>query len=677
MLVASVVMAAVIGVTERFVNEDLYLAFAAGREVFRGNIVLHDHWSFTAEGRVWVNQAWLSHLILFLSYDLFGAAGPIMVKVILLTACLWLVFLRCSFLGVSPKLSLAGICVGTLAAAPFLGIRPENFGVFFFLLFCSLLTVNSVPAIARRFGVPLLLVLWSDSHGSFMLGLGLLGVKAGLVTLRSAYFGQIRHPNAHSASAREWWILAAVSLAAVAVGTPFGIANLLMPFQQVGSPLATSFSADWLPLLSFYPTEQGLLGPGSVYLFLALLVLFLVGGMLATIERIRRNSSLGAPVPLGSDWLMELLIGLVTVMLAFKFRRLVLFSALSLVPITAFFFQSWFNRRSFALEAPHPSNRRDESWKFATAAALLTAMSFFCWRAAIVPFLPGNPLRPERPLAQELMSFDSFSPHLVEFMKKNNVDGRVLSGWGISSYLMYHVPSIKLFMDCRDQSLYPERVIRDFFTILGIVPPHGRTPDELLDEYKVSTVVLTTDPIDFDLAVRLMQSKKWISLYADFNSVVLVRSDSPRWSTAGESQEPEGIWFPNEETRLLTRAFRSYFRAGRVPPELVPELQEAAHKNPHPNYYSFIVSGMDLVAACFKPSTVECLSSEAALLDRIDPRSPGGGLVTESLEKIYAILEAHAHICGDAGSAERFGAMKTLYRARLRELRRRYLGIVF
>lgn len=223
MLVASAGMAACIGVTERYVNEDLFLAFAAGREILKGNLVVHDHWSFTAEGRVWVNQAWLSHLILFLSYDLLGPAGPVALKVVLLAACLWLVFLRCRSLGASPELSLACICAGTLAAAPFLGIRPENFGVFFFLLFTSLLTMNRVPAIARRLGVPLLLILWSSSHGSFMLGIGLLGVKAALVTVRSFRSRKTAGTSEDPASPVEWWILTAASIAAVAVVTPFGI----------------------------------------------------------------------------------------------------------------------------------------------------------------------------------------------------------------------------------------------------------------------------------------------------------------------------------------------------------------------------------------------------------------------------------------------------------------------
>ncbi len=727
MLVASVVMAALIGTTTRYVNEDLFLAFAAGREILRGNIVLQDPWSFTAEGQVWVNQAWLSHLVLFLSYDILGPVGPVTVKVVLLAGCLWLVFLRCRSLGVSSDLSLLGLCAGALAAAPFMGIRPENFGVFFFLLFCSLLTLDRLPVIARRLGVPLILVLWSSSHGSFMLGLGLLGVKAALVTVRAVRSGAAVRPREDPASPLEWWLLTAVSLAAVALVTPFGIDNLLMPFRQVGSAAATEFSADWLPLLSSYPADQGILGPGGVYPFLGLLALFLIGGALATIGRLRRGpgklsrNSGNVPVsdsypgglvgeshenralpeaPLqnryetvgvlrqspgecdacagpGSDWLMEIFIALVTVALAFKFRRLVLFSAFSLVPTAGLFFHYWLKGIPSGSEGSRFRGRRCELVKLAAAGTLLAVMSSLCWRAAIVPYLPGNPLRPERPLARELMSFDSFSPLLVEFIKKNAIDGRVLSGWSLSSYLLYHVPSLKLFMDCRDQSLYPETVIRDYFTIMGISPSHGRTPVELLDEYRVSTVILTTEPFDFELAVRLMLSKKWVCLYADLNSVLLVRSDSPLLRTAAGSQMPDGLWFPNAETHLLTRAIRSYFEVGRVPAEMVPELQEAVKTNPSPNYYSFIVSGMDRVGSCFAASTVDYLTSEAGRLSQVDPGSPGGGTVTESLEKIFGILEANALICGDAGAAARLAALKAVYRDRLRELRHRYLGIVF
>ncbi len=65
---------------------------------------------------------------------------------------------------------------------------------------------------------------------------------------------------------------------------------------------------------------------------------------------------------------------------------------------------------------------------------------------------------------------------------------------GIVALLMQAMPQIRVFMDCRDQSVYPEHIVTDYFTIMGVIRDRSRDPLALLDDYGVTCVALTTDP---------------------------------------------------------------------------------------------------------------------------------------------------------------------------------------
>jgi len=280
---------------------------------------------------------------------------------------------------------------------------------------------------------------------------------------------------------------------------------------------------------------------------------------------------------------------------------------------------------------------------------------------------------------RELMSFDSYSANLVRFIRTNgigetNAGERFLAGWVVSPYLLYAMPQIRLFMDSRDQSFYPPQVVTDFFTIMGIIPSGGRDPLDLLDDYGVTCIVMSTEIIDLQAALRLMKSKRWVCVYADPKGLVLARPDSARFGEAVKSGL-QGLWFPDEESRTLSRALLSHYLLGRIDPEVVDELKAVVKRNPWPNYYPLIVWGMDRVGSCFKRSTVDYLVSEALRLSGTDPfRNRQGAHSLESLVRIYGILGENAVKCGQPEIALRFKKLRNSAQDQYDRLRERFLG---
>lgn len=678
-LVFCLLLTSVMAVANQYINEDLFLSLAAGRDILSLGPTAPDHWAFTAEHLLWVNQSWLTHVGLYLLYAWFGPAGPVAAKIILLGACLALLWARCRALAVEPETCLVAMILGILSLAPFLGIRPENVGVLLFLIFGWLLTNSYFSRTVRGISLPLVMVVWSNAHGSFMLGMELLVVKTVLVTYRYLFQrGGGTASNLESRDVVAWWLVTIASLVGVAFVNPFGIENVLMPFRQLGTAEITSHSADWLPLLEFRQEDMGILGGRSPFPYLFFLCATMTAWMVLACWG-RKEWTAGLIFQdRRADWIMELLIAGATVAIAFRFGRLALFAAPSLVPVAALAGDE-LGRRIWQTEGGRWCWVK--LWPFMKSMLVgmgLVVLGFTCYRLAVIPHLPGNPFRPERALVRELMSFDSFSPQLVQFMKENQVTDRILSGWGLSSFLMFHIPEIRLFMDCRDQSYYPSDVIRDYFTVLGINRSSHGAPLLILDKWRVEAVALTTGPIDFRCAMELMKSKRWSCLYADPQSFLLVRTNSPRFGTMLRSGRLTELVFPDESSRILTHAVLGRFTIGQISTEVLQGLREEIASSPWPNLYSLLVWGSDDPRKCLRPDTVTYLTSEMERLIRINPLYANGAeQITLSLVRILEILEENAVRCSDHTRASILGGLRATWESRYQQMRRYYLGYLW
>ncbi|MEW6348823.1 MAG: hypothetical protein AB1646_07145 [Thermodesulfobacteriota bacterium] len=792
-LVVSVGFACVMAGANTGLNSDLFLGIAAGRQTWEGYPVGPDRWSFTATGGLWTDQAWLSHLLLYLSYEALGDLGPVIWKVLLLLGCVALVSVRCSRIGATPGASLLAGYVGVMASAPFLTIRAENFGVFLFVWFGLLLWdaerppsvshvnansggrgvlqnapspgilpfgkrpgVSSTHRAIRVAAIPAVMTLWGNCHGSFMFGMGLLGFR--VILEWAAYIGnrlrvtgspgpeavQAAHPDrGELRTCIEWSLVFLGTLVLLATLTPFGLRNILMPFIQVGAGLVTANSADWLPLWSPEHMVRPL-GSGSVFpylVFLGLLTVscvWLAGSRLAgkasiscppgEFEPLRHRApttaeSLTLPLPLpsregngkpsplagkrkergaqstsgisrisrrvtmGRDdpamsafrpacrWkplAVEVAAVVGIIVLSCRFRRMILFAGFTCVPLAALLLSLCAQDiRDFF------RGRRVRIIGGMTAATLLLCVStgWACYRFSMVPYLPDNPLRPSRPLVRDLMSYDTFSPHLIRFIRENRITGNAVVGWELSTFVLCRAPGIRVFMDTRDQSLYPPEIIRDYFAVMGVREGSESQRLALLDRYRADLAILSTDPYDFGLAMMLLRSKKWGCLYGDDYSMVLARTDSARFGEMLKTVNLTSLRFPDTETRTRTEALQSQYAYGKVRPELVSKLRHMVLTRPWPNYYVLICWGMDDPPRCFQPATRDFLQQEGARLSKISPwYRHGAEEITVSLGKIYGILAANAATCGNRPESLRFGALRDAVEGQYEALVKYYAG---
>ena len=131
-----------------------------------------DPFSYTMPSFPYVDHSWLSDVLLFHFYTVFGYRGLSVLFASLGTLSVGLLLWR------SPKIGFLKLSLAVLAAAALISFMGVRIQVFSWLLFIGLLMVFSKEALYEKlkWAIPPYMLLWANMHGSFPFGLLLLGL---------------------------------------------------------------------------------------------------------------------------------------------------------------------------------------------------------------------------------------------------------------------------------------------------------------------------------------------------------------------------------------------------------------------------------------------------------------------------------------------------------------------
>jgi len=174
-LVVAVALPAFVALLVPMPAVDLAYQVRAGDEILRtGALPGVDSWTFTVPGALWVDQQWLAQVVLAALHGFGGWELLAVLRAGLVSAMTGILVAVAVARGVGPRLaSILALCAFALAA-PALALRPQLFGL---VLFAALLWLVAARARHPRvfLAAPLLVLLWANVHGSFVLGPALLG----------------------------------------------------------------------------------------------------------------------------------------------------------------------------------------------------------------------------------------------------------------------------------------------------------------------------------------------------------------------------------------------------------------------------------------------------------------------------------------------------------------------
>ena len=279
-------------------DPDTYLHIATGNWILAHRMLpMHDPFSHSMPGATWLSAEWLAQIILAVTYDALGWAGPILLtatSVAVAIAILTHYLLR----RLEPLPALIATIAATALLLQHVLARPHIVALPLLVLWSALLFRARDDGRGPPFLALPVIVLWANLHGTFMFGLALAAFLGGEAVLYPG-LGRSRW-----AEGGLWAVFVLVAIGAALV-TPFGVAGLMQPIRLSQMPALQSTFSEWLspnfqtsPVLEMWILGMLFIGfaiPGRMPMTRLVLLLGLVH---MTLQHVRHADLLAVVGPL-------------------------------------------------------------------------------------------------------------------------------------------------------------------------------------------------------------------------------------------------------------------------------------------------------------------------------------------------------------------------------------------
>jgi hypothetical protein len=448
-----------------FVDPDFWWHIKVGRDIWQTQYwPSTDLYSYTAYGTPWIAHEWFGEIMLSGVASL-GGVIPLFVVLVLAASCVTLaLYYYGTICSGNCKAGFISIAVmGSLALLSF-SLRPQMLGYLFLVLALIALQKFRQGVSWPIWTLPFLFLLWVNTHGSFVVGIGALAVYL-CCGLKSFHVGDIK-ATAWSAKQRIQLEFALLLSLAVLPITPYGGRLAVYPFDMMfDQPLNLANVNEWRSM----PFNEHF---GK--LFLGVLVLLVVLQLMFRLS-----------------WRLEDLLLAIggTVMACIHTRMLLLFVPF-FVPVFAI----------MAARFLPPYQRAKEHY-------VLNAVIMIGVLSVIIYFFPSPGF------LLKWLEVD-FPIQAVRYLDSHNVPGPMLNNYRFGGYLVES--GRRVFIDGRGDLFERSGVLHDAIIESQMKPGAF----QVLDRYQINSCMLIADE---PMAVALADSPKWQRIYSDQRVVIFVR----------------------------------------------------------------------------------------------------------------------------------------------------------
>ncbi|HVA81564.1 MAG TPA: hypothetical protein VNF29_11620, partial [Candidatus Binataceae bacterium] len=490
-----VLLAITIADSVRFADPDLWGHITFGQAVLaQHRLVLHDPYSYSAPGHLWLNHEWLSEVIDALSFDALGVFGLKLMKLALAAVTVVFIALAEAESGASSLAQFSVLLATSVILAPSMQFRPQ---LFTFALFAILMFILARHTYRRGAGLWIaipMLALWANLHGGFIMGIAALGTYTAASAVRNYVHG---HGFGDAA------LPGAITLGAIAATlvTPYGFGTWVAVGHALGNPYTRTVVMDWQPLLRSIGAASR---EGFAVMSYDMLPLVLMATLAITVAISRDYEDLP----------MLAIAGLMCIAAIVAKRN---------VPIAMIALAGPLARHGAKAAARFraPASTNGES-----AAPRAGMMNQLLLASGALAMLIGTGFFSNRLGAQE-----HYPAGAAAFMRAHDLHGNLLDNFLWGEYLIWHMePGSKVFMDGRYDTIYPQDVVRAF--LLFHFDQTGA--DAILARWPHDYVILPPD----DPANRVMaRHPEWKLIYRDRDTLLYARAGSAATGIPGEPIE--------------------------------------------------------------------------------------------------------------------------------------------
>jgi hypothetical protein len=364
-----------------------------------GRVTLPDAYSFTSD-LPWVNHEWLSEVAMAAAYEQGGPVGLTLLRFGLLLSVLGIVWT--SLVGLPDRHKILVVVAGATGMLwRTLPIRPQLFSLLFFAIFLKLIDVaDRRKSLRPLLALPLLMAVWVNTHGGWIVGLGVLAIWIGLTAITSSW------PR----RAALIGILGACVAATLVNPYGYGMWRFILGTVGFDRPVI----ADWQPLYELPPT-----------FWLPWIVS--VGLVLSSVARARQH---------GKSLVLAIFLGL----LSLRVSRLDAFFA-----IAALFLVARARRHSAAeSEVPVTPARRSPALAWGLSVLAIASLPLVAARLRAVPIQPVTVPDAE----------------VGRYVRTHQLKGNVLVWFDWGQYVIWQFgPDLKVSMDGRRETVYSQGMI--------------------------------------------------------------------------------------------------------------------------------------------------------------------------------------------------------------------------
>lgn len=472
----------------------------------QGSLLQNDPFNHSGDAVISLRESvilkgyWLWQGMAALFYRIGGLYGIFAVKMLTLSLLIGLVLWEMRRQEVTPFTGKVLIGLGFLIVISgyqgFLLERPQMFSFVFMTLLLGLLANIRLGRPPSGWLLPLM-TLWSNIHGGFVVGDIVLGLFAAGVVM------QYRH-DVRRATTLLGWVMAGILASLV---NPNGWNAIFTAFNFVGQDMGGSIDEYKSSWVHFH--EVKLIG-----------LLWLVAGL----------HCFGLVFSRKIFW-PDIFVSLFLIAFGVAYLRNVPFVALSMIPMTGWYWDRLSERFRFA------------QMRTLQSGLLVSLLALMAWQAAREWDIKKNgwPIRNVVPV------------QMAAFLKSSGISGRLLNDYAAGGYLDWALyPAMKTFIDGRGLDY---RLFDEYSRLIEGADDDSR----LLNKYKIDVIALNimlpsgrVTPL-----LELYKQPDWYPVYLDSNYFVLAKNTEKN-SAAIRGAMVNKQNFMNSLLNLFARRMRNF-----------------------------------------------------------------------------------------------------------------------
>jgi hypothetical protein len=465
---------------------DFWWHITIGREILTTRTIpTVDIYSYTETGQPYPSYQmfWLMETVLYAVYKLGGPALVVFLQSLMITGAYMIVFWICKLASNSWRIAAIGVLFAVALGINDWNVRPQ--GITFLLASLFLLVLyryTKNPAWGWLVVFPLGMLIWVNSHGTFIIGLILIVLWWGQELWRVI----IQRINREGIIEKKRIVVPGIMLGITVLAClvnprGFGIIDYLRTLTS--NSVVQNLVTEWAP--PAFSTWMG--------------AIFLCGLMACAI--------LLAVSPKRPDF-FQITTFLVFGLLGLKTSRGIVWFGLVMAPIVAIHLSAIVDQMSKTKTRPVNQEGSRIINLFFVVVIIAMGVISLPWFKSILPL----------PTAKAGLISAETPVQATQVLLEKNLPGRVFNSMSFGSYLIWAAyPQYQVFVDSRIE-LFSEKVWMDY---LNISNAEGDWQQKIWD-YGVNTLMLS--PAEQPaLCAAVQKSDEWVTRYQDASAIIFER----------------------------------------------------------------------------------------------------------------------------------------------------------